>query len=110
VPLADFWLCMCSLYSPDLPRAGGIESDEAWSKAGLNAPGTKKRLVYSGQLAYYDKVKLLDRDTSASGVEARDDPDERGAYAPAPCMHPRRPPLTDCVGGYILFPLLEKGR
>ena len=79
MPLADFWLCVCSLYGPDLPRTVGIESDEAWSKAGLDAPGTKKRLVYSAQLAYHSIVKLLDRDTSASRVDARDDPDERDA-------------------------------
>ena len=104
MPLADFWLRMCSLYGPDLPRDGDIENDEAWSKAGFNAPGTKKRLVCSAQLAYYGVVKLLDRDTNASEVDARDVPDERGAYVLAPCMHPRHPPRTDCVGGHIFVP------
>src|SRR5215510_12376308 len=95
---------MCSLYGPDLPRAGGIESDGAWSKAGLDAPGTKKRLVYSAQLAYHGMIKLLDRDTSTRGVYACGDPDERSVYALTPCMYPRHPPLTDCVGGHIFVP------
>jgi hypothetical protein len=33
-------------------------------------------------------VKLLDKDTSASRVDARDDPDERGVYTLALYMHP----------------------
>src|SRR5262245_47478831 len=96
---------MCSLYGPDLSRDGSTESDEAWSKSGLDTPGTKKRLVYSAQLAYYNTIKLLDTDTSASGVDACDDPDALGVYASSPCMHPRHPPLTDCVGWHIFCSL-----
>jgi hypothetical protein len=44
---------------------------------------SQKRLVCCTTLAYHRLVKLLDRNTDASGVHARDDPDTHGVCAGA---------------------------
>jgi hypothetical protein len=78
--------------------------------AGLYAPVITKRLVCCIKLAYHRLVKLLDRNTGASGVHARDDPDTGDVCACAvqtavDALFPQ-----EVSAGTSLSPIMEKGR